>query len=109
MDRDEQTLAHSEGTSADLNTSQFLQLKKAVSQTLSPSALHSQKPDAQAGVDNDESSGYEDAPSEFSPSPSTPDMQPDGALLDSEAEEGGDGMRDSEADLSKSSDSCTLS
>ncbi|XP_058648406.1 leucine-rich repeat flightless-interacting protein 2 [Onychostoma macrolepis] len=107
--RDEQTLAHSEGTSVDVNTSQLLQLKKAVSQTLNPSVFHSQKPDAQGGDDNDESSGYEDAPSEFSPSPSTPDTQPDGALLDSEAEEGGDGMSDSESGLSKSSDSCALS
>ncbi|XP_016417925.1 serine/threonine-protein kinase MRCK beta [Sinocyclocheilus rhinocerous] len=109
VDRDEQTLAHSEGTSVDLNVSQLLQLKKAVSQTLSPSVSHSQKPGAQGGDDNDESSGYEDAPSEFSPSPSTPDTQPDGALQDSEAEEGGGGMSDSESGLSKSSDSCALS
>ncbi|XP_042589441.1 leucine-rich repeat flightless-interacting protein 2 [Cyprinus carpio] len=109
VDRDEHPLAHSEGTSVDPSTSQLLQLKTAVSQTLSASVLHSQKPGAQGGDDYDESSGYEDAPSEFSPSPSTPDTQPDGALLDSEAEEGGVGMNDSESGLSKSSDSCALS
>ncbi|XP_052425711.1 leucine-rich repeat flightless-interacting protein 2 [Carassius gibelio] len=101
VDRDEHTLAHSEGTSVDPNTSQPFQLKNVV--------FHSQKPAAPGGDDYDESSGYEDAPSEFSPSPSTPDTQTDGALLDSEAEEGEDGTSPSETSLSKSSDSCALS
>ncbi|XP_016355446.1 uncharacterized protein LOC107698835 [Sinocyclocheilus anshuiensis] len=103
VDRDGKTLAHSEGTSVDLNTSQLLQLKKASNQTFGLPAFLSQ-----GAEDNDESSGYEDAPSEFSPSPSTPDTQPE-ALLESEADEEGAGMNDSEPGIPKSADSCVLS
>ncbi|XP_018974873.1 leucine-rich repeat flightless-interacting protein 2-like isoform X3 [Cyprinus carpio] len=99
VDWDEQPLAHSEGSAVDLNTSQLLQLKKVSNQTLSLSAFHSQKHEAQGSDDNDESSGYEDAPSEFSPSPSTPDA----------ADEEGDETYDSEPGIPKSADSCALS
>ncbi|KTF89850.1 hypothetical protein cypCar_00038312 [Cyprinus carpio] len=99
VDWDEQPLAHSEGSAVDLYTSQLLQLKKVSNQTLSLSAFHSQKHEAQGSDDNDESSGYEDAPSEFSPSPSTPDA----------ADEEGDETYDSEPGIPKSADSCALS
>ncbi|XP_059385986.1 leucine-rich repeat flightless-interacting protein 2-like [Carassius carassius] len=78
VDWDEQPLAH---TAEDLNTSPFLSLKH----------------EAQGAEDTDESSGYEDAPCELSPSPSTPDTQPD-------TEEEGDRTSDS-----KNTDSCALS
>ncbi|XP_043108396.1 retinitis pigmentosa 1-like 1 protein [Puntigrus tetrazona] len=82
------------GSSVDLDPGRLLQ----------PKTLHVQKHEAPGADDYDESSGYEDAPSEFSPAPSTPDTQPDAALLDSEAEDGGP-----ENSLAKSTDSCALS
>ncbi|RXN31941.1 leucine-rich repeat flightless-interacting 2-like isoform X2 [Labeo rohita] len=89
VDQDARPLADREGTSVDPNASPLLKLKKMVDQTLSQSVFHSQKHEAQGGDDNDESSGYEDAPSEFSPSPSTPDTQLGGDLVESEAEDEG--------------------
>ncbi|XP_073682287.1 uncharacterized protein [Garra rufa] len=107
VDRDERPLADREGTSVDPNASPLLKLKKVADHTLSQSVFLSQKLEAQGGDDNDESSGYEDAPSEFSPSPSTPDMQLDSDLLENEADEEGDGTN--EDGMPKNSDSCALS
>lgn len=107
VDQDARPLADREGTSVDPNASPLLKLKKMVDQTLSQSVFHSQKHEAQGGDDNDESSGYEDAPSEFSPSPSTPDTQLGGDLVESEAEEEGD--ETNEDGMPKNSDSCALS
>ncbi|TRY86613.1 hypothetical protein DNTS_018590 [Danionella cerebrum] len=60
-----------------------------------------QRHEALTGDDNEESSGYEDAPSEFSPAASTPE---DGDLLEAEGDQ-----RESSTPLPKPGDSCALS
>ncbi|XP_067288259.1 leucine-rich repeat flightless-interacting protein 2 [Pseudorasbora parva] len=65
----------------------------------------SQGPEARPGEENDESSGYEDAPSEFSPAPSTPEEEEE----EEDEDEGVDGMSSGEPRLRTNADSCALS
>ncbi|XP_051957420.1 uncharacterized protein si:ch1073-456m8.1 [Xyrauchen texanus] len=92
-----------EGTSVD-------QEAKSLSDTqaFSQSVHFNKKREAQDGYDNDESNGYEDAPSEFSPSLTTPDVLPDGGLLEVEIY-GDDVKNTSESRIPKSAESCALS
>ncbi|XP_048048403.1 leucine-rich repeat flightless-interacting protein 2 [Megalobrama amblycephala] len=97
VDREETPLSDSRGAPAHLNAAPVLHLKKLVNHSLSQSVSDNQRHEAPAGEDNDESSGYEDAPSEFSPCPSTPDLDED------------DGMNTGQPRIRSNEDSCALS
>lgn len=100
VDQEAAPVSDTESSRMDLNTNPMLQLKN----TLYQMVLSNQKREAQDGDDNDESSGYEDAPSEFSPSPLTPDMSPDRGVMEDDTDAGG-----SESGDPKNPESCILS
>ncbi|XP_057208272.1 uncharacterized protein si:ch1073-456m8.1 isoform X2 [Triplophysa rosa] len=96
VDQEASLISDTESSPLNLNRSSTLQLEKVID----PTVHFNQKCEAHDRDDNDESSGYEDAPSEFSPTPSTPD----GVLL-----EGDNYMGGNESDSSRNADSCALS
>lgn len=100
VDQEASLISDTESSQVNLNRSPTLQLEQMIGQTV----YFNPKREAHDGDDNDESSGYEDAPSEFLPTPSTPDVQPDGDLLEGDGNAGG-----TESDSSRNLDSCALS
>lgn len=96
VDQEVSLISDTESSPVNKNRSSTLQLEKVID----PTVQFNQEREAHDGDDNDESSGYEDAPLEFLPTPSTPD----GGLL-----EDGVNMGGNESDSSRNGDSCALS
>ncbi|XP_056590891.1 uncharacterized protein si:ch1073-456m8.1 [Triplophysa dalaica] len=95
VDQEASLISDTESSPVNKNRSSTLQLEKVID----PTVQFNQEREAHDGDDNDESSGYEDAPSEFLPTPSTTD----GSLL-----EDGVNMGGNESDSSRNGDSCAL-
>ncbi|KAA0708092.1 hypothetical protein E1301_Tti018762 [Triplophysa tibetana] len=96
VDQEASVISDTKSSLVNQNRSSTLQLEKVIDLTVH----FNQESEAHDGDDNDESCGYEDAPSEFLQTPSTPD----GVLLEDGVHMGGN-----ESDSSRNGDSCALS